>query len=85
MVKVYWLLDLSQEKRSAVREAAVAPRQWTVGAGIALLALVLVGVTMYLRLDASTGGQYRWRLRFATTVLLVAVGSLIAATVPITA
>lgn len=83
--QVHWLLDLSPPKREAVRDAAVAPRLWTLGGAVALLALIAVGVTMYLRLDASTAGKYRFRLRFATTVLLTAVGLLIAAIVPISA
>ncbi|MFQ5730981.1 MAG: hypothetical protein ACE5KM_03390 [Planctomycetaceae bacterium] len=83
--KVYWLLDFSRQNRQAVRQAAVVPRLWTVGAAVTLLALVCVGVTLYLRLDASTAGRYRFRLKFATTALLVAAGMLVAAVVPLTA
>lgn len=82
VTKVYWLLELSPQNRKAVRQTAVVPRLWTIAGAIALLALICVGVTMYLRLDASTEGRYRIRLKFATTALLVAAGMLVAVVVP---
>lgn len=81
--QVYWQVDLSEERRAALKAAMVAPRLWTVGAGVGLLALIFAAVAVYFRLDAATDGRYRTRLKLATTSLLTAAGLLATALLPL--
>jgi len=82
VTEVYWRLDFSPEARQSLREAAVAPRIWTLVGGLVLLGAIVIGVTLYLRLDAATAGRYRLRLKLATTSLIVAVGLAVTALLP---
>jgi len=83
IVNVYWQLDLAEKNREAMRGKLALPRLWIVGGAIGLLAIVFVGVATYLRLDAATAGQYRFRLKLATTTLICASGLLLTALLPV--
>jgi len=80
--QVYWKLDLSPPNRAAVRQTAVRSRLWVLAGGMGLLVLVVAAATFYFRLDAATQGAYRLRLKLAMTSLVVAVGLLITALLP---
>lgn len=83
IAKVYWQLDLSEQNREAMRDGLALPRLWIVGGALALLAIIFVGVATYFRLDAATAGQYRFRLKLATTTLICASGLLLTALLPV--
>ena len=70
--RVYWELDLSPAAREQLEEAAVLPRIWLLGGVVGVLALIVFSVAVYLRLDARTSGRCRFRLKLATTSLIVA-------------
>ncbi len=81
--EVYWQLDFSPQNMAVIREAGVMPRLWMLGGGVGLLSLIVIAVATYLRLDHSTQGRYRFRLKCATTTLIVAIGLLATACLPI--
>jgi hypothetical protein len=83
IARVYWQLELTEKNREAMRGKLATPRLWIVGGVIGLLALIFLGVATYLRLDAATAGQYRFRLKLATTTLICASGLLLTALLPI--
>lgn len=81
--KVYWQLDLASKNRAELREAVVAPRLWVLGGAFGLIAVVLAAVAGYFRLDARTEGRYRFRLKLATMSLIVGVGLVVTAVLPL--
>ena len=83
VTQVYWRLDLSQKNRATLRSAAAMPRLWIVGGAVALLAVIVFGISTYLRLDAATEGKYRFRLKLATTTLICTAGLLLTALLPV--
>eukprot|EP00913_Durusdinium_trenchii_P028274 g26502.t1 len=80
--QVYWKLDFSEKARQEIRREAAVPRLWIVGGLVALLTMIAAAVATYLRVDARTEGKYRFRLKSATTVFLVAAGLLLTAVLP---
>ncbi|GAB4156038.1 MAG: hypothetical protein Tsb009_32900 [Planctomycetaceae bacterium] len=70
--RVFWEVDDSPEACLPFKEAAVTPRLWLLGGFIGLFTLLSGGISMYLRLDSKTNGQFRTRLKLATLSLILA-------------
>lgn len=81
--QVYWKLNLNQENRIHLREAVVTPRLWILGGVFGLLTIIVVALAGYFRLDAKTEGRYRFRLKLATTSLIVGTGIVLTAMLPL--
>lgn len=78
MYRVHARLNLSPELRKALYgtwRAQVVDRRLTIlGSILALVTLMLGTSATYIRLDDRTGGQLRWRLRFAALATIMAGG-----------
>lgn len=85
MFRLHRQLEISDATREvaygAWRQGLVESRLWGAGSVLATIALIVAGVSCYLRLDASTRGEYRTRLKLATVAVIVtgglAAGSLV--------
>jgi hypothetical protein len=76
MVKVRWLVELSESTRQALQrdwQAEVSQTRFGLLAGVVGLLTVVFGVlATYFRLDLRTDGEYRKRLKLGTVSLIVA-------------
>ena len=77
MVNLHVLLEFDHAVKERIleehRRAAVGRRMWVLGVGLASLLAVLGVLYGYLRIDQSTAGAYRGRLRLAAAVAILGV------------
>lgn len=66
--------DLPSELYPIWRDQIVGRRLWILGGLLGVATMILATAAIYLRLDASTGGTYRFRLKLAAVALIVACG-----------
>lgn len=81
MRRVHLQVELSPEVRDTIAQTVWRPqivrrRLWSLGSIVGMAVLVVVAVAVYLRLDSSTDGMYRRRLKLATVLLIIAGGLL---------
>jgi hypothetical protein len=77
MVRIHALLRFDRAANARIDEAwqrrVVEARLWGLGTALCGVLATLAVAWAYVRLDLATGGAYRWRLRMAAALVILAI------------
>ncbi len=77
MVRIHALLRFDRAANAQIDQAwqrrVVEARLWGLGRALGGVLATLAVAWAYLRLDLATGGAYRWRLRMASALVILAI------------